>query len=634
LNATPIINPTSTTSSTNPTQVKPISHTTTTTKPEHHEDHNTTNPVVNNNNNTTNTSNHHNSNKPVVEKVTKTVVTAEVMCDGKEVNGAGSIFCINSTGEFNGVNMTGGTTRELPVGTITGGELTTAPNGYNAVIGANKVETYVKGNTRYITIISQVTKDTNKTSDVKPETTPNKTSEAKPEVNHDKTTNTIKPEVVKPVVVKPAVAKPETTKPAEQHHETKPETTKPAEQHHDVNHDKTTNTNKPVEQHHETKPEVVKPAVVKPVVVKPVVKPAEQHHETKPEVVKPVVVKPAEQHHETKPAKPEVVKPVVQDGIINVSVINQDGQLVGSVQQYKGEVGSVTGLAMPTIPSGYKVGSITDNGTNVVSLPSTYKLGTQDVVIHIVATEAPVRVEVVANGVVINTVNHTMKVGQDLTDGMIPAGLNQHYTIESIKVDGQATGKTVSGTVQAGQNVIVINVAKKETQQAGTMQINSQEFNQIFANTVCQEVNSLRAHYAKVYNNSDITPLTETSLCNQAAEYKAKDMDITGLTHVCSNGETLNEIYQNDGPSAAGMGANLGGLSVNGSTGTAAYARQLAHEAVNLWMSSAAHEANLLSQGFENQGASVHFFTNKEGSPSVWVVWTSAGVNTSQINFQ
>ncbi|MGL5412208.1 SH3 domain-containing protein, partial [Cetobacterium sp.] len=46
LNATPIINPTSTTSSTNPTQVKPISHTTTTTKPEHHEDHNTTNPVV------------------------------------------------------------------------------------------------------------------------------------------------------------------------------------------------------------------------------------------------------------------------------------------------------------------------------------------------------------------------------------------------------------------------------------------------------------------------------------------------------------------------------------------------------------------------------------------------------------
>ncbi|WP_297639637.1 SH3 domain-containing protein, partial [uncultured Clostridium sp.] len=109
----------------------------------------------------------HSTSKPVAEKITNTVVTAKVMCDGQEINGDGSIFCINSTGEFNGVNLTGGQTQDYPVSTITGGELTTAPTGYNTIIGANKVETTVKGNTRYITIISQVTKPV-----VKPETKP------------------------------------------------------------------------------------------------------------------------------------------------------------------------------------------------------------------------------------------------------------------------------------------------------------------------------------------------------------------------------------------------------------------------------------------------------------------------------
>ncbi|MGL5415440.1 MAG: MucBP domain-containing protein, partial [Clostridium sp.] len=208
----------------------------------------------------------------------------------------------------------------------------------------------------------------------------------------------------------------------------------------------------------ETKP-AVKPEVKPTPVVKP--EPVVKHTTpaAKPEA-KPAV-KPVE-HSTVKPETKPAVKPEVQPkGTITVTMKNTEGQLIGQVESATGVVGSADTLSMPTIPTGYKEKSMTVNGVAVNKMPATFKDNTQEVVIVVASTTAPVRVVFESNGRVITTQTKTMTVGSKLTDSLIPSALSEHYTISSVTVDGQPTGKNVSGTVQEGENVVVVSIARK-----------------------------------------------------------------------------------------------------------------------------------------------------------------------------
>ncbi|WP_297639102.1 hypothetical protein, partial [uncultured Clostridium sp.] len=177
---------------------------------------------------------------------------------------------------------------------------------------------------------------------------------------------------------------------------------------------------------------------------------------TKPEVKPAPVVKPAVPT--TKPA----VKPVEQPkGTITVLMKNTQGQLIGQIESATGVIGSKDTLKMPTIPNGYKEKSMKVNGVSVNEMPTTFKEGTQDVVIIVAAETEPVKVVFESNGQVITIQTKDMTVGSKLTDSLIPSALSQHYVIKSVTVDGQSTGTNVSGTVHEGQNVVIVNIARK-----------------------------------------------------------------------------------------------------------------------------------------------------------------------------
>ncbi|WP_317312443.1 hypothetical protein [Clostridium thermobutyricum] len=135
---------------------------------------------------------------------------------------------------------------------------------------------------------------------------------------------------------------------------------------------------------------------------------------------------------------------------------------------------------------------MTNNGQAINSLPNKFEAGTQNVVIIVKKLDAQVKVVFNCNGTPLTTETHTMKVGAELNDSLIPSSLSNHYTIDSITVDGQATGKTISGTVQEGNNVIVVNLSKKVVAPTGWT-ANSQAFHQAVEKEFGQLLNAERS---------------------------------------------------------------------------------------------------------------------------------------------
>lgn len=84
----------------------------------------------------------------------------------------------------------------------------------------------------------------------------------------------------------------------------------------------------------------------------------------------------------------------------------------------------------------------------------------------------------------------------------------------------------------------VINGSNSEIKTPkGLIEINSPRFDALYS----QEVSSL---VNKVREEKGLKPLnTNEPVNNEAAIYKVKNMDITGVTQKCSNGETLAQIY-------------------------------------------------------------------------------------------
>ena len=498
--------------------------------------------------------------------------------------------------------------------------------------------------------------------EVKPSVKPEQTQPAPvvPE-HHQDVKPTVKPEqaqpapVVKPQqgqsgqsnkpVVKPSV-KPEQTQPVPVHHET----VKPQQQSGQSN-----NPQSGKAEHVQPQPApVVKPEhQVKPQQSKPVVKPQEQqpqHHETvKPQQSKPVVkpqeqqpqqtkpqpapvVKPQEQQpQQTKPVvKPqeqqpvhhETVKPVTQYGTINIIMKDTQGNLIGQEQTARGVVGSVDTLSMPSIPAGYQEVSISVNGTTVNSLPSKFEVGTQNVVIIVKKLDAPVKVVFECNGTPLTTETHMMKVGSELNDSLIPSSLSKHYTIDSITVNGQATGKDISGTVQEGNNVIVVNLSKKVAAPVGWT-ANSQAFHQ----AVAQEFATLLANQRA---QAGVGSLPQNADANEIAQLWSNHMMQEGVCEDIPAHITSPEIEK--------LGGEVGGLNQTNSAVTAIRttigltqhdADKLAQQIFELWMNSPLHRSALDATA----GTSYGFAFTVSSNGSVYACYVNAGTNISGINF-
>lgn len=343
------------------------------------------------------------------------------------------------------------------------------------------------------------------------------------------------------------------------------------------------------------------------------------HNESQGGEVGPNQPAQPEHHQDAQPTKP--VKPVVKYGTINILMKDTQGNLIGQEQTAKGVVGSADTLSMPTIPAGYQEVSMTVNGTTVNSLPSKFEAGTQNVVIIVKKLDAPVKVVFDCNGTPLTTETHMMKVGSELNDSLIPSSLTKHYHVTSVTVNGQATGKDISGTVQEGNNVIVVNVAKNVVKPTGWT-ANSQAFHQ----AVEQEFATLLANQRA---QAGLSSLPQNADANEIAQLWSNHLEKT---------QTCSDISNNPGTEITDLGNKLGGIVLSNSAATSIRtttgltqhdADKLAQQIFELWMNSPIHRTTMETSAAKCYGFA--FSVNQNGS--VYATMALCGVKVSGINF-
>ncbi|WP_195972547.1 hypothetical protein [Clostridium thermobutyricum] len=157
-----------------------------------------------------------------------------------------------------------------------------------------------------------------------------------------------------------------------------------------------------------------------------------------------------------------IVKKIVK-GIITTQVKDVEGNTIVGEKSYEGVVGDNDTAVAPTIPNGYKLIGITNNGNKVNGLPATFEKNTQNLVwiVEKIPTivKAPVNVKIITtSGQQLGTVSTSeANVGSDLGNSYMP-NIPNGYKVVKVTTDGVNTGLTPNGKVVKGENNIIVTV--------------------------------------------------------------------------------------------------------------------------------------------------------------------------------
>lgn len=599
---------------------------------------------------------HHQDVKPVQQQVTKTVLEVETLCNGKEIKGA--TYCILGTGKYEGQNFTtNGKEMVLTLDSaeVTGANLTILPYGYGFVNSTTNKVVSVKDGVRTIKVVTElkVDKANEPQHQVKPEQPQSGQSNnphgGKAEHGQSQSGAPSHKTDVKPVQPskpsKPVVTMVPVTTEIVSSNGTVLVPSKTVEvakgnpldlsyipqipQGYHITKiivngiNETNGVHGDIDGATKIVVTVTPNEVVKPVVPKhhQDVKPLQpegnkDHNESQGGKAEPNQPAQPEHNQDVQPTKP--VKPVVKYGTINILMKDTQGNLIGQEQTAKGVVGSSDTLSMSAIPAGYQEVSMTVNGKAVNSLPSKFEARTQNVVIIVKKLDAPVKVVFDCNGTPLTTETHMMKVGSELNDSLIPTSLSKHYTIDSITVDGQATGKTINGTVQEGDNVIVVNLTKKVVAPTGWT-ANSQAFHQAVAQEFGKLLNAERAKGGEsaLQLNSTAVEVAQLWSNHQASTNNCEDLSTSNATSAIQN--TGLQIGLNNSIATA----------VRTTTGLTQHdADKLAQQIFEAWMNSPIHRGTMNTTSYKEYGFA--FTVNANGS--VYGSFVTTDLNMSGID--
>ena len=147
-----------------------------------------------------------------------------------------------------------------------------------------------------------------------------------------------------------------------------------------------------------------------------------------------------------------------------VKVVDESNNQIGSTVSKTGVSGTETGLKTPTIPNGYHIVNVTDNGKVITTgVPSKFTDNNQNIVYHIAKDVTTTVKEVYSNGEPVTpSVTTTNNIGAKVNTGLpeLPKG----YQVVKVTVNGQeVTQSEVPSTQGSKDQVIIYTIGKQPT---------------------------------------------------------------------------------------------------------------------------------------------------------------------------
>ena len=147
-----------------------------------------------------------------------------------------------------------------------------------------------------------------------------------------------------------------------------------------------------------------------------------------------------------------------------VKVVDESNNQIGSTVSKTGVSGTETGLKTPTIPNGYHIVNVTDNGKVITTgVPSKFTDNNQNIVYHIAKDVTTTVKEVYSNGESVTpSVTTTNDIGAKVNTGLpeLPKG----YQVVKVTVNGQeVTQSEVPSTQGSKDQVIIYTIGKQPT---------------------------------------------------------------------------------------------------------------------------------------------------------------------------
>ena len=147
-----------------------------------------------------------------------------------------------------------------------------------------------------------------------------------------------------------------------------------------------------------------------------------------------------------------------------VKVVDESNNQIGSTVSKTGVSGTETGLKAPTIPNGYHIVNVTDNGKVITTgVPSKFTDNNQNIVYHIAKNVTTTVKEVYSNGEPVTpSVTTTNDIGAKVNTGLpeLPKG----YQVVKVTVNGQeVTQSKVPSTQGSKDQVIIYTIGKQPT---------------------------------------------------------------------------------------------------------------------------------------------------------------------------
>ncbi|WP_195973119.1 hypothetical protein [Clostridium thermobutyricum] len=151
-------------------------------------------------------------------------------------------------------------------------------------------------------------------------------------------------------------------------------------------------------------------------------------------------------------------KPVIKEVKVTVVVKTADSKVLLTEAPTEGQVGSEVTSSVPTIPVGYKLFKITNNGNEVNGLPSKYDNGTQNVIyvvekISIVNKTSISTVTKDTNGKIL--VGESTVTGEPGTTTGLGLDITNGYHLVSITDNGKTIKEMPSKFGKTNENIVV-----------------------------------------------------------------------------------------------------------------------------------------------------------------------------------
>ncbi|MFR5266056.1 hypothetical protein, partial [Clostridium sp.] len=167
-----------------------------------------------------------------------------------------------------------------------------------------------------------------------------------------------------------------------------------------------------------------------------------------------------------------------------VKVVDESNNQIGSTVSKTGVSGTETGLKTPTIPNGYHIINVTDNGKVITTgVPSKFTDNNQNIVYHIAKDVTTTVKEVYSNGEPVTpSVTTTNNIGAKVNTGLpeLPKG----YQVVKVTVNGKEVPQSEVPTVQSsGNQTIVYTIDKMPTDTVKVVDNNGNELVPIVSKT-------------------------------------------------------------------------------------------------------------------------------------------------------